>query len=99
MAINVVTKKQGDLLTATEFNAVVQGIKDNEDNITTLGNKVDNVTKMNGSIFKNQVSQASDISKLKDMAVKMVVISQDDYDALVKAGTVDKDTYYNILEE
>lgn len=99
MAINIVTKKQGDLLTATEFNAVVQGIKDNEDNITSLGNKVDNVTKMNASIFKNQVSQASDIKTLKEQAVKMVVLKQEEYDALVEAGTLDTDTYYNILEE
>lgn len=30
---------------------------------------------------------------------KMVTLSQDEYDALVTAGTIDPDTYYNVLEE
>ena len=85
MAINIVTKKTGDLLTATEFNAVVQGIKDNENSISTLENKIDNSNKLAQDAYKK--------------AANMVVLSQDEYDALVKAGTVDSDTYYNILEE
>ena len=85
MAINIATKKTGDLLTATEFNAVVQGIKDNENSIATLENKIDNSNKLAQDAYKK--------------AANMVVLSQDEYDALVKAGMVDADTYYNILEE
>lgn len=71
MALNIKNKNTGDLLTATEFNILVQAVKDNETNIATL---------------------------TKD-AVQMVAVTQDEYDALVAAGTVDANTWYNILEE
>lgn len=64
MALNIKNKNTGDLLTATEFNLVVQAIKD-----------------------------------LETSAVKMVALTQAEYDKLVAAGTLDADTYYNILEE
>lgn len=32
-------------------------------------------------------------------SVKMVALTQDEYDALVSSGKVDAETYYNILEE
>ncbi len=41
----------------------------------------------------------TDIASLRQSAVKMVAISQADYDALVASGKVDADTWYNILEE
>lgn len=71
MALNIKNKNTGDLLTATEFNILVQAVKDNETNIATL---------------------------TKD-AVQMVAVTQEEYDALVAAGTVDANTWYNILEE
>jgi hypothetical protein len=71
MTLNIKNKNTGDLLTATEFNLVVQAVKDNE----------------------------SDIEQLGKSAVKMVAITQTDYDALVASGKVDADTWYNILEE
>lgn len=71
MVLNIKNKNTGDLLTATEFNLVVQAVKDNE----------------------------SDIEQLGKSAVKMVAITQADYDALVASGKVDADTWYNILEE
>ena len=71
MTLNIKNKNTGDLLTATEFNLVVQAIKDNE----------------------------TDIGQLAESAVKMVAITQADYDALVASGKVDADTWYNILEE
>lgn len=39
------------------------------------------------------------VKDLEISAVKMVALSQADYDALVAAGNVDADTWYNILEE
>lgn len=42
---------------------------------------------------------ASLIEQLQSGAVKMVTLTQDEYDALVAAGTTDADTYYNIMEE
>lgn len=64
MALNIKNKNTGDLLTATEFNLLVQAVKD-----------------------------------LETEAVKMKSLTQSEYDALVTAGTLDADTYYNILEE
>lgn len=64
MALNIKNKNTGDLLTATEFNLVVQAVRD-----------------------------------LETTAVKMVALTQSDYDKLVAAGALDADTYYNILEE
>lgn len=71
MALNIKNKNTGDLLTATEFNMLVQAVKDNEADIASLG----------------------------DNAVKMVALTQAEYDKMVADGTLDANTYYNILEE
>lgn len=64
MALDIKNKNTGDLLTATEFNLLVQTVKD-----------------------------------LETKAVKMVALSQTEYDTIAAAGTLDAETYYNILEE
>nr|DAZ47683.1 MAG TPA: hypothetical protein [Caudoviricetes sp.] len=99
MALDIVTKKSGDLLTATEFNAVVQAIKDGEKSIDTLGTNYANMGKTVEGVQKTQNLQQQDIKALNANMVKMVTLTQEAYDALVAAGTVDADTYYNILEE
>ncbi len=99
MALNIVTKKTGDLLTATEFNAMVQAIKDNETSIGTLNTNNTNMSKTVEEVQKTQNTQQQDIKTLKANIVKMVYLTQEAYDALVTAGTVDADTCYNILEE
>lgn len=71
MALNIKNKNTGDLLTATEFNMLVQAVKNNEADIASLG----------------------------DNAVKMVALTQTEYDKMVTDGTLDANTYYNILEE
>lgn len=71
MALNIKNKNTGDLLTATEFNMLVQAVKNNETDIASLG----------------------------DNAVKMVALTQAEYDKMVTGGTLDANTYYNILEE
>ena len=99
MALDIVTKRDGDLLTATEFNAVVQAIKDDEKSIDALGSNSANMGKTVGGGQKAQNLQGQDIKTLNANMVKMVTLTQDAYDALVAAGTVDAETYYNILEE
>lgn len=99
MALDIVTKRDGDLLTATEFNAVVQAIKDNERSVDTLCTNYTNMGKTVEGVQKAQNLQGQDIKTLNANMVKMVTLTQDAYDALVTAGTVDADTYYNILEE
>lgn len=99
MALDIVTKRDGDLLTATEFNAVVKAIKDNERSVDTLGTNYTNMGKTVEGVQKAQNLQGQDIKTLNANMVKMVSLTQEAYDALVTAGTVDADTYYNILEE
>ena len=97
--LNIVTKRTGDKLTATEFNAVVDAVNDNVADISNLQTGQSNMSNVVSSLQTEQNTQKQSISDMKADAVKMVVISQTDYDALVTAGTVDADTYYNILEE
>ena len=99
MALNIVTKKTGDLLTATEFNAMVQAIKDNEKSIGTLNTNNTNMSKTVEEVQKTQNTQQQDIKTLKAEATKMEFLTEDAYQALVDAGTVDADTCYNIIEE
>lgn len=99
MALNISTKKTGDKLTATEFNAVVEAINANGKSIEALQQADSNMQSVVDKVQETQTSQASSIKTLTAQAVKMVALTQDEYDALVTAGTVDSDTYYNILEE
>lgn len=99
MALNISTKKTGDKLTATEFNAVVDGINANSDAIAALQQADVNQQKVVNDVAAAQNVQAQSIKTLQAQSVKMVVLKQEEYDALVEAGTLDTDTYYNILEE
>lgn len=97
--LNIVTKRTGDKLTATEFNAVVDAVNDNVVDISNLQTGQSNMSNVVSSLQTEQNTQKQSILDMKADAVKMVVISQTDYDALVAAGTIDADTYYNVLEE
>ena len=99
MSLNISTKKTGDKLTATEFNAVVDGINANSDAIEALQQADVNQQKNLETVAAAQNLQAQNIQTLQTQAVKMVVLKQEEYDALAEAGTLDADTYYNILEE
>lgn len=99
MALNISTKKTGDKLTATEFNAVVDGVNENSDAIAALQQADVNQQKKMDVVAATQNIQAQTIKTLQAQAVKMVVLKQEEYDALIEAGTLDADTYYNILEE
>lgn len=65
-------------------------------NHTLSTNSIANRT---SKIEKDDVERDKKIADLQALSVKMVVISQADYDALVAGGKVDENTYYNILEE
>ena len=97
--LNIVTKRTGDKLTATEFNAVVDAVNDNATDISTLQAGQSNMGKVVSSGQAEQDVQKQSINNLQAQSVKMVVLKQEEYDALVEAGTLDADTYYNILEE
>lgn len=102
--LNIVTKRTGDKLTATEFNAVVDAVNANVSDISTLQIGQSNMSKVVSSVQAEQNVQKQSINNLQDEtkslkadAVKMVTLTQDEYEAL--GDNVDADTYYNILEE
>lgn len=97
--LTIPSKRTGDKLTATEFNAVVDGVNANSDAIAALQQADVNQQKITEAVAAAQNLQAQSIKTLQAQAVKMVVLKQEEYDALVEAGTLDADTYYNILEE
>lgn len=99
MALNISTKKNGDKLTATEFNAVVDEVNANGKSIAALQQADTNIQKTVDAVQKEQNIQAQAVKTLQAQSVKMVALTQDAYDALASAGTLDAETYYNILEE
>ena len=97
--INYAAKRRGDLWTATEANEVKEVVNANADildghtsSIETLGNTLDETNRQTKVNTQN-------IKALMADSVKSVWLTQEEYDALVDAGTVDENTEYNIYEE
>lgn len=99
MKIGYAAKRRGDLWTATEANEVKEVVNANADildghtsSIETLGNTLDETNRQTKANTQN-------IKTLMIYNVKSVWLTQEEYDALVDAGTVDENTEYNIYEE
>ena len=99
MKIGYAAKRRGDLWTATEANEVKEVVNANADildghtsSIETLGNTLDETNRQTKVNTQN-------IKTLMADNVKSVWLTQEEYDALVDAGTVDENTEYNIYEE
>lgn len=99
MKIGYAAKRRGDLWTATEANEVKEVVNANADildghtsSIETLGNTLDETSRQTKANTQN-------IKTLMADNVKSVWLTQEEYDALVDAGTVDENTEYNIYEE
>jgi len=97
--INYAAKRRGDLWTATDANEVKQIVNEHADtidghtsSIETLGNTLDETNRQTKVNTQN-------IKALMADSVKSVWLTQEEYDALVDAGTVDENTEYNIYEE
>lgn len=100
-----------ELIRAYLVENVSPTVGDNGDwyvNGKDLGIKAEGATpKLRGGTYGIEVStdggttwtEVVPYTSIAPQGVKMVALSQDDYDALVAAGTIDADTYYNILEE
>lgn len=60
-------------------------------------------TKVNGLMESKQYTGSSDGSDISKWITyggdRQVILTQDEYDKLVSSGTIDENTYYNILEE
>ena len=99
MKIGYAAKRRGDLWTAPEANEVKEVVNANADildghtsSIETLGNTLDETNRQTKANTQN-------IKTLMADNVKSVWLTQEEYDALVDAGTVDENTEYNIYEE
>lgn len=99
MKIGYAAKRRGDLWTATDVNEVKEVVNANADildghtsTIETLGNTLDETNRQTKANTQN-------IKTLMADNVKSVWLTQEEYDALVDAGTVDENTEYNIYEE
>ena len=99
MKIGYAAKRRGDLWTATEANEVKEVVNANADildghtsSIETLGNTLDETNRQTKANTQN-------IKTLMADNVKSVWLTQEEYDVLVDAGTVDENTEYNIYEE
>lgn len=97
--INYAAKRRGDLWTATDANEVKQIVNEHADtidghtsSIETLGNTLDETNRQTKVNTQN-------IKALMADSVKSVWLTQEEYDVLVDAGTVDENTEYNIYEE
>lgn len=97
--INYAAKRRGDLWTATDANEVKQIVNEHADtidghtsSIEKLGNTLDETNRQTKVNTQN-------IKALMADSVKSVWLTQEEYDALVDAGTVDENTEYNIYEE
>lgn len=99
MKIGYAAKKRGDLWTATEANEVKEVVNANADildghtsSIKTISNTLDETNRQTKANTQN-------IKTLLADNVKSVWLTQEEYDALVNAGTVEEDAEYNIYEE
>ena len=99
MKIGYAAKRRGDLWTATDANEVKEVVNANADildghtsSIETLGNTLNETNRQTKVNTQN-------IKALMADNVKSVWLTQEEYDALVDAGTVDENTEYNIYEE
>lgn len=92
---SIPVKKTGDELTATEFNAVVEAIRQNANDVTAATTERTEMKQTMATLQETQAAQQKTMAALPPM----VALTQAEYDALVAAGTVNESTYYNILEE
>ncbi len=70
-----------------------------QQNFATQAEKMNTLSAQNSTMSSDIATLQSNYQTINTNMVKMVSISQDDYDALVEAGTVDDDTYYNVFEQ
>lgn len=98
MTIGYAAKSRGDLWTATEANEVKEVVNNNAGILNGHKTAIETINETLGSQGERLAQNTQDINLLK-AATKSVWLTQEQYDALVDAGTVAADTEYNIYEE
>ena len=96
--IGYANKRRGDLWTATEANEVKEAVNNNADVLSGHSTSIDTLNETVDLQAQRLAQNTQDITLLK-ASTKSVWLTQEQYDALVNAGTVAADTEYNIYEE
>ena len=98
MTIGYAAKRRGDLWTATEANEVKEVVNNNAGILNGHKTAINTINSALDTHGERLAQNTQDINLLK-AATKSVWLTQEEYDALVDAGTVAADTEYNIYEE
>lgn len=98
LRIGYAAKRRGDLWTATEANEVKEVANNHAGIIDGHTSSIETINETLGTQGERLAQNTQDINLLK-AATKSVWLTQEQYDALVDAGTVAADTEYNIYEE
>lgn len=98
MTIGYAAKSRGDLWTATEANEVKEVVNNNAGILNGHKTAIETINETLGTHGERLAQNTQDINLLK-ASTKSVWLTQEQYDALVSAGTVAADTEYNIYEE
>ncbi len=95
--IGYAAKRRGDLWTATEANEVKDVVNNNADVLAGHDTSISNI---NNSLDTHgqQLAQDAQAIRLLQASTKSVWLTEQEYQALVDAGTVQADTEYNIYE-
>lgn len=99
MKIGYAAKKRGDLWTATEANEVKEVVNANADILDGHTSSIETISNTLDETNRQTKANTQNIKTLLADNVKSVWLTQEEYDALVNAGTVDENTEYNIYEE
>ncbi len=98
LRIGYAAKNRGDLWTATEANEVKEVANNHAGIIDGHTSSIGTINETLETQGERLAQNTQDINLLK-AATKSVWLTQEQYDALVNAGTVAADTEYNIYEE
>lgn len=99
MKIGYAAKRRGDLWTATEANEVKEVVNANAE---ILGGHTSSIKTISNTLDETNRQTKANTQNIKTLLadnVKSLWLTQEEYDALVDAGTVDENTEYNIYEE
>lgn len=99
MKIGYAAKKRGDLWTATEANEVKEVVNANAEILDGHTSSIKTISNTLDETNRQTKANAQNIKTLLADNVKSLWLTQEEYDALVNAGTVDENTEYNIYEE
>lgn len=87
--LNIPTKQTGDFLTATEFNATMQGVNDNYDDILALQRANENQGEVVESVRREQNTQKSTIKSLTQYYADVSAAIDQLYKAIQGGAEVD----------